>query len=201
MRDFLVDNENEQIDTLAPELRPVLRNLFPRSKHGIRERNIEKQKQGIDLYVITPGQLTVTLDFKFRSGVYNDFCLEWGHCDYDGNDRVKGWVNDPKKINDFIAYVFKPVWSCWLLPRQALFNAWQKYEDTWKEAYGYQTTENTSYITWWTAVPIEVICGTVRGISWADQKRTTIAPMVHSETCVCWECLGKLQAWVVESRL
>lgn len=171
MRDFEIDKTGEQADTFAPELKPLLRNLFPNAIEGRRERDPEKQRAGIDLHIIVPHGPPITLDFKFRSGVWDDFALEVGHQSHDGQRAWDGWIRETNKRNDLIAYVFKPVPCCWLLPRARLQQAWARNEDTWREQYGFRTSENRDYMTFFCPVPIGVVCTVVGGVRFANSEK------------------------------
>jgi hypothetical protein len=163
--DFETELVQERRDTIHPELKLVLRGLFPNAT-GMSLATLEMQLAGID--VVINDVFPVTVDFKFRRKIYPDFALEYAH-EYKNGTKRPGWIADPKKTADFICYVFKPTWLAYLIPRKPLHDAWAANSAQWLERYGTTRTENTEWVTLWCPVPRTVVRESVPDILVADR--------------------------------
>lgn len=198
IHDFQDSMARERDDTLAPELRATLKRLFPEaSGWRIAKPGSGVQRKGIDCEIITRRGL-ISIDFKFRETVYPDFALEFEHRHDDGRMTL-GWVADVSKACDLFAYVFKPTWTCWLLPRRALQAAWIR--EGWLATYGEGVkARNRTYVSVNCPVPIDVACREVGGIRWGDNDKTESFerdPREHycSIGCGDWGAFGVGQNW------
>lgn len=163
----------EQADTRSPTLLRIVRQAFP----NYTEFNIvegEANKRGNDTSVGMPYGPPVTIDWKFRKVVYEDIALEYGHTD----GFAPGWAADPGKQNDLIGYVFKPIATCWLMPRLEVLNAWERYKDEWLDGrFFIVRAPNRTYYTLSVAVPFDVTKQTIGGIRIATP--TTLEIVKH----------------------
>src|SRR5262245_44189337 len=135
---FKNDLEREKDDTRKSDLVEVLRHFFPESPGMTLERNVGRQKAGIDAFI---RGYNITLDFKFSGRMWDTFALEYEHRYLSGRTRF-GWVNDPKKNCTHICYIFKPTWLTYLIPRTTLAGAWNAYGEIWIKMYGSRRTPN-----------------------------------------------------------
>jgi hypothetical protein len=173
--DFDDKKRIEQGDTAAPELRRILKNLFPHATGMKRIRSLAAQRVGLDVQLYSnenPAWVGPTIDFKFREKLWPDFCLEYEHLHDDGHVTV-GWVADDSKCSDYIAYIFKhPLWLCYLIPLPSLHSAWQYSGHIWIDVYRdpkKHRSRNKTYWTHWCPVPRDELLHVMGGIRVADQ--------------------------------
>jgi len=176
VRNFKDDLAAERKDTLRPEVRDLLRSLFPQATGMRVERRPAAQKVGVDVAVNVERGPPVTIDIKFRERDYDDIALEYAHAKDDGGIMV-GWVADESKKCDLFAYIFKTTWTCYLLPRPALQRAWRERSGEWLAQYRhpqYHRTRNKTYWTKWCPVPTDVVMQHVGGIRIATLEGASI---------------------------
>lgn len=116
------------------------------------------QQQGIDKRVILTHGKKIGIDTKFTSyGDYKVFCEYMSVVE---KDKI-GWVADPTKLCDYIAYFWRPRNQVALIPFDALQRAWFEFGPDWAKTYGERTASTNYYGTVYTSagvpVPLEVI--------------------------------------------
>lgn len=168
--DFRESMDRERDDTSDPRLRSTIKLLFQDATGWrIAKPGTDVQRMGVDCEIVTP-RGPISIDFKFRAVVYPDFALEFEHRHDDGRVTL-GWATDKAKTCDLIAYIFKPTWTCWLLPRPALQAAYVR--EKWRDRYGEGVkAQNRNYMSVNCPVPIDIVCREVGGVRWGDNDKT-----------------------------
>lgn len=111
------------------------------------------QRAGIDRVLTLADGRTITIDEKVRKEAWPDFALErWS----DEKRRVPGWMQKPLAC-DFIAYIYVPTKTCYLLPYLPLRLAWLAHGREWVEKYREVRANNDGYVTVSVAVPRDVV--------------------------------------------
>jgi hypothetical protein len=164
--EFVASNGRADGYQRRAELIDVLRRFFPNAKSMRFEHDLDQQRHGVDATLTMHDGSQVTLDFKFRDEIWNDFALEFMSDEQRGK---LGWVADPNVTCDFVAYIFVPLWECQLLPRVALQRAWSLHKDEWLRTYGVGRSFNKSkdgsrsWVTLWCAVDLWKLLSAVEG--------------------------------------
>ncbi len=118
----------------------VYRKMFPNLVHiQTLDNNGIHQKQGIDVMIVLNNSKTLTIDQKIRFNEYDDIGLEFANIYADGT-RKAGWINDPDKQCDYIAYARIKQRKCYMLPFIQLKNLYEANKKEWISAQngGYQ---------------------------------------------------------------
>lgn len=118
------------------------------------------QRRSTDRKIHLLGERSVLIEEKVRHVVYQDFALEfWSRKEH----GVPGWIEKPADCA-YLAYVFKPIQECYLIPFPALQAAWLTHREAWKARYTVMSSENRDYTTEWVPVPIAIVQAVVPGI-------------------------------------
>lgn len=119
-----------------------------------------QQLAGIDRIVTLDNGRTITVDEKVRAEAWPDVLLErWSVVN--GNGRKPGWMQDPTKRCEYLAYAFEPTGVCHLLPYLTLRRAWLQHGKSWIDRYPKVEARNDGYLTICTAVPTGVLLAAI----------------------------------------
>ena len=115
------------------------------------------QHFGIDRMVVLENGHTYFVDEKVRYSVnrqgspYQDILLEYSSaCEY----QTLGWVNK-FMLADYIAYVNKPLNTCYMLHVPELQRVWRCYGEGWTQKYQVIKVPNEGYTTLCVAIPVK----------------------------------------------
>lgn len=159
---FATSLAGERVDTRDPRLHAVLKDLFPLAlSMVINDSDMAKQKAGVDVRIKMPDGSEVTIDLKFRGERREDIALEYLS---DSKRGTPGWVVDGKKTCDFIGYIFKTSWVCYLIPMLQLRTAWFANRRLWLAHYGTKLAHNDGWTTSFCPVPIRELMAAVPGV-------------------------------------
>lgn len=148
-----------------PAWEAVYRNAFP-TFAGMQyiAKDGWSQRKGVDRRVFLTDGSDYTVDEKARRGAWPDILIEiWS----DEKNRKEGWIFTHGC--DYIAYLFVPTSTCYLLPRVQLQAAYKQNKAAWRawaraSVRGFREVraENRGYTTMSIAVPIEDLLDAVR---------------------------------------
>lgn len=129
-----------------------------------------RNAKGVDVIVETPSGRKITIDNKFRAGLWSDFALEYIS---DEARQTKGWM-EKELICDYIGYWFVAIEKGYLISHPSLMPVWQKHRDTWIASKKIIKAENRDGARKWTtlsvAIPIQTLCRLVDIIPIGDHQ-------------------------------
>jgi hypothetical protein len=132
----------------------VYRRAFPNLASAVTIRDDGwAQRGGIDRLISLTSGKTITVDEKVREKDYGDILLERFS---DERRKTPGWMETPLAC-DYIAYAVAPTRTCYLLPFQTLWRAWQLNGQSWIAQYQPIRARNPGYVTLSVAVPVAVL--------------------------------------------
>lgn len=126
------------------------------------ETDLARQLRGVDRVVTLTSGREINVEEKVRQETYPDFALEyWSSFE----DKARGWMVK-SQLTDYLAYVFLPTCTSYMLPYQLLRTAWQTHRIEWTKKYFRIEANNTrpdgsKYTTVSRAVPIKVVLAAI----------------------------------------
>lgn len=136
----------------------IYKSVFPSFQEMIdfRHKGLH-QSRGIDRMIVLSNSKTITVDEKVRFKAYEDIALEYLSV---VEKNKAGWVCDPDKDCDYIAYAISPLGKGYLLPTLQLQLAWERNKEQWLSTYKTKTTKTQDfggYTTAFCPVPAKVL--------------------------------------------
>lgn len=119
------------------------------------ERDLEKQKVGIDRIVSLTECRTITLEEKLDYTTYSNFALEVEST----AGKTKGWIEKDIAATLF-AYGFKQTNTTYYFPTPLLLHAWHTHKAEWLSRYGKRNVYQSNATV--CPVPISVVCNAVQ---------------------------------------
>lgn len=116
-------------ESIYKKVFPDFHQMIDYSHNGIH------QKRGVDRLVLLKDSTAIKIDEKIRISNFDDVALEYASVVKNGEVKALGWVCDPEKDSDYIAYAISPLGIGWCFPYKELRRAWNIHGNKWIEKY------------------------------------------------------------------
>jgi hypothetical protein len=143
------------------------------------------QKRGVDRIILLKDGTAFKVDEKIRVKAFDDIALEYASVVRNGKIEALGWVCDPEKDSDYIAYAVNPLGSGYIFPYKDLKRAWITYGEAWIQKYRQRyhkgcTYRNglVDYETFFCPVPAKEIFKAIYVTSAFTFQKSSLAPNV-----------------------
>jgi hypothetical protein len=161
VHDFQERLEYSERESFEPFWEVIYRYFFPNMVKHVMEKNIEKQRNGVDRVLYFGDGRKINIQEKKREEDYPDILLEYLSNDQTG---AKGWIEKEADC-DYLMYAFEKSGMVYLYPWNLLRLAWGRFGKKWKDKYPNIPAKNIGYTTWSVAVPQEVLAGAIAVMS------------------------------------